>query len=452
VEILYKPTTSLAGYARNARTHSAAQVEQIVASITEFGFNNPILIDEAGTVIAGHGRLAAATKMGLAEVPCIVLAHLTDAQRRAYVLADNKIALNSGWNEELLKLELADLRLLDIDLGLLGFGDKELGEMLPVDPAGGFTDPDDVPDLPMMPVTRSGDVWLLGRHRLLCGDCTLADCWNVVLAGEKVEVVWTDPPYNVNYGDKAESLNKANKGHRNCSKILNDNMATEDFLLFMRGVYRALFAIMEPGAPIYVAHAETERANFTAAFLEMGFKLSTNIIWKKSQLVLGRSDFQYIHEPILYGWKPGAGHPWYGGRKNVSVQEFAEHIAAVPAEGGGYMLQAGDDMLLLRADAVVDVYPTTIMSVAKPQRNDVHPTMKPIALVEKCLRCSAKPGAIVADGFGGSGTTLMAAERLQLQGRVIEMSEHYCDVIVKRWQEYTGQVATLEDTGEPFPG
>jgi DNA modification methylase len=263
--------------------------------------------------------------------------------------------------------------------------------------------------------------------------------------------VWTDPPYNVNYGDKAASLNKAHKGHRNCSKIMNDNMSTEKFLLFLRSMFVAVHDCMDPGAAIYVAHAETERANFTVAFLHAGFKLSTNIIWKKNQLVLGCSDWQYIHEPILYGWKTGAAHHWVGGRKNVTVQEIGETVGVTRTESGTWLIPAGDEILELERDAVVAVHPTTVLSVPKPQRNDVHPTMKPVALVERCLRFSAPSGSVGADAFGGSGTTLIAAERLGLRSRLMEMDPKYCDVIVKRWQNYTGISAVHAVSGDPFP-
>lgn len=248
------------------------------------------------------------------------------------------------------------------------------------------------------------------------------------------------------------SLNKVQKGHRNCDKIMNDNMSNEKFLIFLRSMFAAVHSCMAPGAAIYVAHAETERANFTVAFLQSGFKLSTNIIWKKNQLVLGRSDWQYIHEPILYGWKTGAAHHWVGGRKNVTLQEAAEALGATRTESGTWLIPSGDDIIEIAADAVVDIHPSTLLSVPKPQRNDVHPTMKPVELVERCLRFSAPPGSVGADAFGGSGATMIAAERLGLRSRLMEMKPQYCDVIVKRWQNYTGKTAILAANGAPFPG
>lgn len=444
MEIVYRNPKILRGYERNARTHSDDQIDQIAASIREFGFNNPILIDDTDTIVAGHGRLAAALKIELYTVPCIVLSHLTDAQRRAYILADNKLALNAGWDAKLLSMELADIAALGVEVSLVGWDEKELAQLLPLLPGDGLTDPDAMPSLPDEPVSKHGDVWILGEHRLLCGDSTESQSWKTILGEDRLEAVWTDPPYNVNYGDKAEALSKRDKGHRNVSKIINDNLPSEQFRIFLAKVYAALFSNSRPGCPVYVAHSETERASFTAEFIAAGFKLASAIIWKKSQLVLGRSDYHFIHEPMLYGWKPGAAHPWFGGRKNVTVQEFAGANGIESAgDRGGYMFQVGDSMVVVRDGAMLEVYPTTVMSEPKPQRSVEHPTMKPVALVERCLINSARPGAIVGDAFGGSGTTLIAAERLGMRARLIEMSPRYCDVIVNRWQEYTGREAEL---------
>lgn len=335
MQVVQRDPKMLRGYDRNARTHSAGQVEQIVSSIREFGFNNPILIDETDTIIAGHGRLAAALKMGLRTIPCIVLGHLTEAQRRAYILADNKIALNSGWDANLLALELADIAKLGQDVSLLGWDEREMAQLMPLRPGDGLTGPDDVPPVPEVPVTKTGDVWALGDHLLLCGDSTEKTSWDTLLKGGLLDVVWTDPPYNVNYDDKVTALSKTDKAQRNKDKILNDNLPAEQFRRFLAKVYSALFSAVRSGCPIYVAHSETERAAFTAEFLAAGFKLSSAIIWKKSQLVIGRSDYHFIHEPILYGWKPGAGHPWFGGRKNVTVQEFSEANGIASAGDGG---------------------------------------------------------------------------------------------------------------------
>jgi len=438
------------GYTANARTHGIDQVAQIAASIREFGFNQPILIDETSTIIAGHGRLAAADILGLSSVPCIRLSHLNENQRRAYIIADNKIAENAGWNKSLLQSELAELAGL-IDVSLLGFSEQELLELLPLEPSGGLTDPDAVPPVPDNPQTIPGDIWLLGRHRLMCGDSTNTRDWMRLCGGTGVlQWFWTDPPYNVNYGDKAKSLNKARKGHRNCDKILNDHMASDEFYRFLSSMFTAVHEMLEPGGVIYVAHSETERANFTLAFENAGFKLSSNIIWRKNQLVLGRSDYQYMHEPILYGWKTGAGHFWCGGRKKTTMVDLANDAGISRSDSGNYLLTIGDDVIEIDKGAVVEVTPSSVMSVDKPKRNDVHPTMKPVGLVERCLKCSAKNGAIGGDAFGGSGTTLIAAERLGLSSRVMELAPNYCDVIVRRWIEHTGLQAINEITGNSF--
>lgn len=441
MEIIHRHTADLKGYSRNARTHNESQIEQIAASITEFGFTNPILIDETSTIIAGHGRMAAALRLGLETVPCIVLSHLSDVQRRAYILADNKLALNAGWNQEMLALELSDLSGM-INIDVIGFSEVELAGLLPIDPASGLTDPDAVPPTPADPETQPNDMWLLGQHRLFCGDSQDAAAWSALMAGEQMQAVWTDPPYNVNYGDKAMALSRVDRRHRNVDAILNDNLPQKEFKIFLNRVFSALRSVTAPGCPVYVAHSETERAAFTAAFVEAGFKLSSCLIWKKSQLVLGRSDYQYIHEPILYGWNPGR-HPWFGGRKKTTVLEALSPVfnQIEEVDGGGYMVKSGDDVLYIKADALIEQWPSSILAVNKPTRSIEHPTMKPVELVERCLANSARPGWIIGDAFGGSGTTLIAAERLGMRARIMEMAPKYCDVIVRRWEQYTGEKA-----------
>lgn len=249
LQIIHKSPAALRGYERNARTHDDKQIEQIMGSIREFGFNNPILIDETDTIIAGHGRMSAALRLGIESVPCIVLAHLTDAQRRSYILADNKIALNSGWDKKLLEIEMADLAVLDVNLSMLGWSEKELGELLPIEPIDGNTDPDAVPDVPDQPTTKLGDMWILGDHRLICGDSCAPATWDRLLSGEQLAVVWTDPPYNVNYGDKATFISKKDKGNSNRDKILNDHMGRAEFRRFLDAVYAAIFDACAPCTP-----------------------------------------------------------------------------------------------------------------------------------------------------------------------------------------------------------
>lgn len=297
----------LVPYARNARTHSPEQVSQIAASIREFGFTNPVLIDAAGGIVAGHGRVMAAQSLGLGSVPCLRVDWLTEAQKRAYVLADNQLALQAGWDDALLAGELRALQADGFDLSLTGFAGDELADLLFVAPEP-KTEPDAAPDLDEVAVTNAGDTWLLGPHRVMCGDSTDAGAMGRLLAGKQADVCWTDPPYNVAYGGDdgcAEFQNKERSGNRITREILNDDLSDADFHKFLGGFYRAAHSVMKKGAAIYVAHAETERSNFTSQFLTAGFKLSGVIIWRKDQLVLGRSDYQWIHEPILYGWKEG---------------------------------------------------------------------------------------------------------------------------------------------------
>ncbi|RMD61670.1 site-specific DNA-methyltransferase, partial [Candidatus Parcubacteria bacterium] len=383
--------SDLKPYARNARTHSPEQVEQIALSIKEYGWTNPILVDKNNEIIAGHGRYAAAERLGISEVPVVVLDDLTEEQKRAYVLADNKIALNAGWDEDLLKAELSELRDAGFDLELTGFSWEEINDLL-LDEIETEKDPEECPETPEEPYSQEGDMWVLGPHRVLCGDSTSAPAWSKLMDGELADVIWTDPPYNVAYeSDLAGS-------------IKNDDMDDGAFRAFLLACFRVLFEISKPGAPIYVAHADTEGLNFRAAFREAGFKLANCLIWKKNALVLGRSDYQWIHEPILYGWKPGSKHRWYGGRKQVTFQDLGD--VAVMTDDGRLAVQVGDRLLVLKEDAIAEERQSTVIYHDKPKRSAAHPTMKPVSLVERLLKNSARPNDIVVDAFGGSGSTL----------------------------------------------
>ena len=435
-------TDALVPYARNSRTHSPEQVAQLGRSIQQFGFTNPVLIDEHNTLIAGHGRVMAAQRIGLAQVPCIRLTHLTDAQRRAYVIADNKLAEQAGWNVAMLTREVEDLMVERFDVSLLGFGDDELAELLgeaaPSAGADGATDVDDVPDVKPDPVTRAGDVWLLGQHRVVCGDSTSMANLGRLMQNVEADMVWTDPPYNVAYETKA-------------GKIANDDLGDAEFKSFLVSAFNAAFAMLKPGGAIYVAHADTEGLNFRAAFAQAGFKLSGCLVWRKNSLVLGRSDYQWQHEPILYGWKPGAAHTWHGGRKQTTILDLAQTTSLFRLRfDGKYEIQLGDSVLIVDGDAKVDELIPSVINEDKPSRNEGHPTMKPVALVERMLKNNAKKGAVVLDLFGGSGSTLMACERLGMKGRLSELDAGYCDVIVKRWQDYTGKVAVLDGANKTF--
>lgn len=425
-----RPIAGLQPYEKNARTHSTAQVEQLCRSITAFGFTNPLLIDEQSRIIAGHGRMQAALALRMTEVPCIILSGLTDAQRRALILADNKIALNSGWDVKLLTEELADLKTDGYDLTLTGFSLEEIDALTPE--LVPDKDPDDAPDVPAEPKTKPGDVWVMGPHRLVCGDSTSIENLDRLMRGELADMVWTDPPYNVAYETKA-------------GKIANDDLGDKEFRDFLSGAYGCAYAALKPGGAIYVAHADTEGLNFRATFTAAGFKLSGCLIWRKDSLVLGRSDYQWQHEPILYGWKPGSAHRWYGGRKLTTMIDLNQD--AMPfkrRDDGKYEIRLGDTVMVIDGAATIEEVVPSVIHESKPKRSDGHPTMKPVALIERMLRNSARPGDIVLDLFGGSGSTLMAAERLGMCARLSELDPGYCDVIVGRYEAYTGRKAVLE--------
>ena len=384
-------------YARNSRTHSDEQVAQIAASIKEFGWTNPILIDGEKGIIAGHGRLKAAMRLGLEEIPAIELSHLTEIQKKALIIADNKLALNAGWDTELLSLELEELELEGLDLSLTGFGEEEITALRPEVVNEGLTDEDAVPEPPPEPITKPGDIWILGKHRLMCGDSTSIDHLEKLCNGRQVDMWLTDPPYNVAYEGKT----------KDALTIKNDSMSDDTFRQFLRDAYTAADAVMKSGAVFYIWHADSEGYNFRGAAQDAGWKVRQCLIWKKSTMVMGRQDYHWKHEPCLYGWKEGAGHLWAADRKQTTILEFD-----------------------------------------KPSRNGEHPTMKPVALFEYQMLNNTKGGDIVLDSFGGSGTTLVAAEKNGRVAYLMELDPKYCDVIVKRWEEFTGQKARLEHAEE----
>ncbi len=399
LKIENKPVDQLVPYVRNARTHSDEQISQIAGSIAEFGFVNPILVGDDNVIIAGHGRLMAAHKMGLENVPVIYLSHLSELQRRALVLTDNKLAENAGWDEDLLRLELEDLQAEDFNLELTGFDFDEIDRLLNADtePAGN-TDDDDVPETPDAPISKPGDLWLLGNHRLLCGDATLLSDVERVLDGGLADLTFCDPPYNVDYAGGAS--------RKTDRRIENDNLGNE-FESFLYDACVNIVSVTKGG--IYICMSSSELHTLQKSFVEAGGHWSTFIIWAKNRFTLGRSDYQRQYEPILYGWKEGTDHFWCGARDQ------------------------GD-----------------VWFIDRPHKNDLHPTMKPVALVERAVRNSSKSRDIVLDPFGGSGTTLIACEKAGRSGRLIEMDPKYADVIVKRWQEFTGLKATLDGDGRAF--
>lgn len=376
--------SELIPYVRNARTHSEAQVSQIAASIREFGFLSPILVAEDNTILAGHGRLAAALKLGLKKVPCVKENHLTETQKRAYIIADNKLSLNAGWDSELLAVELSELEGADFNLDLLGFDEAELSSIFDADKDVNEDDFDVEKELEEPCFSKTGDIWTLGKHRVICGDATKLETFKTLLEDTKVNLVVTDPPYNVNYEGSA-------------GKIKNDNMEDDKFYQFLFNSFVNMEQAMADDASIYVFHADTEGLNFRKAFQDAGFYLSGCCIWKKPSLVLGRSPYQWQHEPCLYGWKKKGKHKWYAGRKETSVWEFE-----------------------------------------KSKKNADHPTMKPIALLAYPIKNSSMTNSLVLDPFAGSGSTLIACEQTGRICYAIELDEKYCDVIVKRYIEQVG--------------
>ena len=371
----------LVPYANNARTHSKNQINKLRGSLREFGFINPVIIDSNNGVLAGHGRLEAARAEGITEVPCVLASHLTEAQKKAYILADNRYAEDAGWDEEMLRAEIEALQGEDFDLMLTGFEEQEIADLFATDEEAKDDDFDVEAEMEKPTFTKQGDIWTLGRHRLICGDSTKEDTYELLMDGKKANLVVTDPPYNVDYKGSA-------------GKIKNDNLSDDAFFNFLLAAFTNIEKVMASDASIYVFHSDTEGLNFRKAFDEAGFYLSGCCIWKKPSLVLGRSPYQWIHEPVLFGWKKKGKHQWYSGRKETTVWEFE-----------------------------------------KTKKNKDHPTMKPVPLLAYPIRNSSMSNTVVLDAFGGSGSTMIACEQLDRSAYLIELDEKYCDVIVRRYIE-----------------
>jgi DNA modification methylase len=399
------PIADLIPYARNSRTHSDAQVAKIASSIKEFGFLNPIITDGSNGIVAGHGRVLAAQKLGLKELPCIEADHLTESQKRAYVIADNRMALDAGWDAEMLKVELGDLDAAGFDLSLTGFDLGELENFL-AEPTEGLTDEDAVPDVPAVPVTVLGDVWVLGKHRLMCGDSTVQTDADKMMQGERGDLLFTDPPWNVNYG----AVKAGNAMGYKPRKILNDHMSEADWTQFVTGFCASFYAVTKPGALAYVVMSAQEWPAIDKGLREAKFHWSSTIIWVKDSLVLSRKDYHTQYEPLWYGWN-----------------EDGPRIMHVP-----------------------DRKQSDIWNIPRPKVSDLHPTTKPVQLIERALLNSSARGALVVDLFGGSGSTLIACEKHGRDARLMELDPKYCDVIVKRWQEFTGKDAIHEASGKTF--
>lgn len=398
-----RSVAELIPYSKNARLHSEAQVAQIAASIIEFGFTNPVLIDGAKGIIAGHGRLMAAKKLGLKEVPVVILDHLSETQKKAYIIADNKLAENAGWDEEILASELADLKEENFNLDLIGFEDRELEKIF-----SSLYDNDEnqeneeIPEPEEKPISQLGDIWSLGKHKLICGDSCDAKTYQALLENELADMLFTDPPYNVNYGETLPSITPGASKR----KIVNDNLG-EDFGKFLFDFCKNALSVTKGAC--YVCMSSSELHTLQKAFTDAGGKWSTFVIWAKNHFTLGRSDYQRQYEPILYGWKQNNDHYWCGDRNQGDVWFYN-----------------------------------------KPTKSDLHPTMKPVDLCKRAILNSSKTDDIILDCFGGSGSTLIASEQTNRRCRMIELDQKYVDVIVKRWQNLTNQEAVLLKTGKSF--
>ena len=373
-------------YVNNARTHSPEQLTKLRSSLREFGFINPVIIDREFNVIAGHGRIAAAKEEGMEEVPCVFVDYLTEAQKKAYILADNRMALDAGWDEELLRIEIESLQGADFDVSLTGFGEDELADLFAGDEEKDVKDDgfDLSAALEKAAFVERGDIWTVGRHRLVCGDATSAEDVAALMDGKKANLIVTDPPYNVAF--------RSGSG----LSIQNDSMENGEFYTFLYNSFSQMAAHLEKGGAAYVFHADTEGLNFRKAFVDAGFHLAGVCIWVKNSLVLGRSDYQWQHEPVLYGFLKNGKHPWYSDRKQ-----------------------------------------TTIWNYDKPKRNKNHPTSKPLDLLGYPIRNSSQENAIVLDTFGGSGSTMMACEQTNRICCMMELDEKYASVILRRYVEDT---------------
>jgi len=393
-------------YAKNSRTHSPEQVAQIAASIKEFGFRNPILVDGVG-IIAGHGRLLAAQKLGLDQVPTIDCSDMTESQKKAYIIADNKLAMNAGWDNAMLTIELQDLEDEGFDLTLTGFDDKELDALLNViEGTDGLTDEDAVPETPLEPKTKLGDIYILGNHRLMCGDSTSIDAVDKLMDGQKADMVFTDPPYGMSYGGgraQGENVKFKNRsgGIKSHGMILGDDKTGDDLIQLIRDALVSALTTTKAGASFYICFPWRTYSEFEAAMNQCGLKTSACIVWDKKSIGLGLSNYRPQHEFIFYS----KGDSWYGDKAQSDIWYMSRGAT------GKY----------------------------------VHPTQKPVELIEKAIINSSKSGDIILDVFGGSGSTMLAAEKIGRFSRLMELDPKYCDVIVKRWEDFTGKKAILAE-------
>lgn len=389
-------------YVNNARTHSKEQINKLRASIREFGFINPVIIDRDYNVIAGHGRIMASKEEGIDKVPCVFVDYLTDAQKKAYILAYNRMALDADWDEELLKVEIESLQGADFDLNLTGFDEAELMDIFGDDNQSRAKDDDFdlTAALEKASFVEKGDVWTVGRHRLMCGDATSSEDVSTLMGNTKANLILTDPPYGVSF--------KSSSG----LTIQNDSMKNEEFYNFLLASFKCMAEHLENGGSAYVFHADTEGLNFRKAFIDAGFPLAGCCIWVKDSLVLGRSDYQWQHEPVLYGFMQNGKHKWYSDRKQ-----------------------------------------TTIWNFDKPKRNANHPTSKPLDLLSYPIGNSTQENGVVIDTFGGSGSTMMACEQMNRICYMMELDEKYASVILRRYVENTNNAegVFVERNGRKIP-
>jgi site-specific DNA-methyltransferase (adenine-specific) len=398
MELIKKKVSDLIPYINNSRTHSEEQITQLISSIKEFGFTNPILIDKENSIIAGHGRLLAVKRLGHEEVPCIIISGLTKTQIKALIIADNQLALNAGWDLEKLSVEIEGLKDEDFNIDILGFNDDFIKDLLFKENQG-LTDEDDVPETSEQSITKLGDIWKLGNHKLICGDSTLLNSYEKLFGENKADLLMTDPPYNVDYEG----------GTKDKLTILNDSKSDNDFLQFLTDAFNNCAINLKLGCSFYIFHSDWFGLEFRQSIKNTDLEMKQNLIWQKNSLVIGRQDYQWQHEPCLYGWKKGATHSWYSDRKQ-----------------------------------------TTIIKFDRPTKSKLHPTMKPVGLIEYLIKNSSKQEDIILDPFLGSGTTLMACEKLQRFCYGIELDPKYCDVIIKRWQQFTGKEAIHEQSGKTY--
>ncbi|MDR0477677.1 MAG: DNA modification methylase [Desulfobulbaceae bacterium] len=429
-------THRLVPYAFNLRKNDGA-VDRMAAALREFGFRVPLLVRSSGEIIDGHLRLKAAIVLGMSEVPVLLADDLTPAQVRAFRLLVNRSATWASWDEELLAKEIAALLAANFDITLTGFDQHEIDKLLK---AENGQDPDAIPNPPAQPLVRPGDIWLLGAHRLYCGDATRLSDRNCLLSGWiKADMVWTDPPYNVDYEGQA-------------GKITGDKMTAAQFDDFLFSAMAGMFAALKPGGAIYIAHAESigNGLAFRHAFHDAGFRFASCLIWNKGQAVFGRSDYHWQHEPILYGWKPGAAHKWHGNRQPKTILEAGLPGIAAQDDGSFTLLIDGKLYRLSGDNLQIEETPGTVINIPKPTKSELHPTTKPVDLVAHCISNSSASGDIVFDPFGGSGSTLIACERLGRRCFSLEIDPRFVQVQIERWQDFVGGKAVRESDGMLF--